>query len=303
MSLPFRPRRTALYLPATNPKAIAKARALPVDIVILDLEDAVAPDRKEEARAAAIAAVQEGGFGYRELIIRTNGLDTPWGAADLAAAARSGADGVLVPKIGTPADIGRCEDLLSDASGAVALWAMIETCSAIGSLTAIAETAGASRLAGMVLGTNDLAKEMHATLTPDRLAFLPILTSAVVAARAHGLVVLDGVCNDFQDLDRFEVECRQGQVLGFDGKTIIHPRQVEPCNAVFSPAADEVEWAQRIIAAFEGSDHAGQAVVQIDGKMVELLHLDDAKRIRDIAAVIDRRDDNQATGEAAPSHL
>jgi citrate lyase subunit beta/citryl-CoA lyase len=141
----------------------------------------------------------------------------------------------------------------------------------------------------MVLGTNDLAKEMRATLTPDRLAFLPILTSAVVAARAHGLTVLDGVCNDFQDIDRFEAECRQGLVLGFDGKTIIHPRQVDPCNLVYSPTLEEVTWAERIIAAFDESEHAGKGVVQIDGRMVELLHLDDARRVRDAAAAIARR--------------
>lgn len=289
MQLSFQPRRTALYLPATNAKAIAKARTLPVDVVILDLEDAVAPERKEEARDAAVAAVREGGFGDRELIIRANGLDTPWAEADLAAIARSGADGVLVPKIGSAADIARCEALLKDAPANLALWAMIETCAAILALPAIAAASAETRFAAMVLGTNDLAKEMRAALTPDRIAFLPILTSAVVAARAHGLVVLDGVCNDFQDLDRFEAECRQGLTLGFDGKTIIHPRQVDPCNAVYSPTADEVAWAERIVAAFAEPEHAGKGVVQIDGRMVELLHLDDARRVRDTAAAIARR--------------
>lgn len=294
MQLRFQPRRTALYLPATNAKAIAKARTLPVDVVILDLEDAVAPERKEEARGAAVAAVREGGFGDRELVIRANGLDTPWAEADLAAIARSGADGVLVPKIGSAADIARCEALLKDAPASLALWAMIETCAAILALPAIAAASAETRFAAMVLGTNDLAKEMRAALTPDRIAFLPILTSAVVAARAHGLVVLDGVCNDFQDLDRFEAECRQGLTLGFDGKTIIHPRQVDPCNAVYSPTTDEVAWAERIIAAFAEPEHAGKGVVQIDGRMVELLHLDDARRVRDTAATIARR------GGAAP---
>ncbi len=291
MRLSSKPRRTALYLPATNAKALAKARTLPVDIVILDLEDAVAPERKEEARDAAVAAVREGGFGDRELLIRTNGLDTPWAAGDLAATARSGANGVLVPKIGSVADIARCETLLCDAPTDLALWAMIETCVAILALPAIAAAARDTRFAAMVLGTNDLAKEMRATLTPDRLAFLPILTSAVVAARAHGLAVLDGVCNDFQDMERFEAECRQGLVLGFDGKTVIHPRQVDPCNAVYSPTPGEVEWAQRIVHAFAEPEHSGKGVVQIDGRMVELLHLDDARRVLDAATAIARRND------------
>ncbi|QUM71621.1 HpcH/HpaI aldolase/citrate lyase family protein [Sphingopyxis granuli] len=291
MRLPFKPRRTALYLPAINARAVAKARTLPVDIVILDLEDAVAPERKEEARNAAVTAAQEGGFGDRELIIRANGLDTPWWRDDLVAAARSGADGVLVPKVGSAADIARCADLLRDAPAGLSLWAMIETCAAVVALPAIAAAAEGSRLAAMVLGTNDLAKEMRAALTPDRLAFLPILTSAVVAARAHGLIVLDGVCNDFQDIDRFEAECRQGLVLGFDGKTIIHPRQVDPCNAVYSPTPDEVRWAERIITAFDAPDHAGKGVVQIDGQMVERLHLDDARRVQATAAAIARRRD------------
>lgn len=291
MRLPFKPRRTALYLPAINARAVAKARTLPVDIVILDLEDAVAPERKEEARNAAVAAAQEGGFGDRELIIRANGLDTPWWRDDLVAAACSGADGVLVPKVGSAADIARCGELLRDAPAGLSLWAMIETCAAVVALPAIAAAAEGSRLAAMVLGTNDLAKEMRAALTPDRLAFLPILTSAVIAARAHGLIVLDGVCNDFQDIDRFEAECRQGLVLGFDGKTIIHPRQVDPCNAVYSPTPDEVRWAERIITAFDAPDHAGKGVVQIDGQMVERLHLDDARRVQATAAAIARRRD------------
>lgn len=291
MRLPFKPRRTALYLPAINARAVAKARTLPVDIVILDLEDAVAPERKEEARNAAVTAAQEGGFGDRELIIRANGLDTPWWRDDLVAAARSGADGVLVPKVGSAADIARCGELLRDAPAGLSLWAMIETCAAVVALPAIAAAAEGSRLAAMVLGTNDLAKEMRAALTPDRLAFLPILTSAVIAARAHGLIVLDGVCNDFQDIDRFEAECRQGLVLGFDGKTIIHPRQVDPCNAVYSPTPDEVRWAERIITAFDAPDHAGKGVVQIDGQMVERLHLDDARRVQATAAAIARRRD------------
>lgn len=289
MQLPLRPRRTALYLPATNAKALVKARTLPVDIVILDLEDAVAPERKQEARAAAVAAVAEGGFGHRELVIRTNGLDTPWALDDLATAASSGADAVLVPKIGSAADIRRCEELLGEAPADLSLWAMIETCGAVLDLPALASVAAETRFAAMVLGTNDLAKEMRAVLTPDRQAFLPIMTSAVVAARAYGLVVLDGVSNDFRDLERFEAECRQGLTLGFDGKTIIHPAQVDPCNAVYSPTPEQVLWAERIIAAFAEPAHQGRGVVQIDGQMVELLHLADARRLQAAAAAIARR--------------
>lgn len=289
MILPFKPRRTALYLPATNAKAVAKARTLPVDIVILDLEDAVSPEMKEAARATALAAVAEGGFGDRDLLIRANGLDTPWGADDIAAAAKSGASGVLVPKIQSAADIERCDTQLRNAPPELALWAMIETCAAIETLTEISAASRSSRLASLVLGTNDLAKEMRATLTTDRIAFLPILTSAIVAARGNGLIVLDGVCNDFQDIERFERECRQGLMLGFDGKTIIHPRQADPCNTVFSPTPEDVAWSERIIEVFALPEHAGKGVVQIDGRMVELLHLEDARRVVDTAAAIAQR--------------
>ncbi len=289
MKLPFKPRRTALYLPATNAKALAKARTLPVDIVLLDLEDAVAPDAKDAARDAAIDAVREGGFGFRELVVRVNGLDTPWALDDLAAVAGSGADGVLVPKIGSAAEISRCDELLRTAPSTMALWVMVETCAAVASLNSIAAASASSRLAAMVLGTHVLAKEMRARLTPDRMAFLSILTASVVAARGHGLAILDGVCNDFQDIDRFEAECRQGLDLGFDGKTVIHPRQVDPCNAVFSPTAEEVLWSERIITAFDMPQNAGQGVVQIDGRMVELLHLEDARRTRETAAAVAAR--------------
>ncbi len=286
MQLPMKPRRTALYLPASNARALMKARTLAADIVIIDLEDAVAPERKAEARAAAVAAVQAGGFGRREVIIRANGLDTCWAEDDLRAIAQSGADAVLVPKIGSAADIRQCDALLQDAPAGLALWAMIETCAAMLALGEIAGAAAQSRLAGFVLGTNDLAKEMRATLTQDRLPFLPLLTQAVVAARSQQLAILDGVCNDFQDLERFEAECRHGLALGFDGKTVIHPRQVEPCNRVFSPAADEVAWAERIIAAFEAPENAGKGAIQVDGQMVELLHLENARRTRAMAQAI-----------------
>ena len=286
MTPPDRPRRSALYLPASNAKALAKARTLPADIVILDLEDAVAPEAKAEARAAAVAAVREGGFGHREGVIRSNGLETPWGADDLAAIATSGADAVLVPKISSPADIQDCETALAEAPPALQLWAMIETCGAVGRLFDLAALAGSTRLALWVIGTNDLAKEMRARLTPERTAFLPILTQVVCAARAHGVALLDGVCNEFRDIDRFRAEAEQGLLLGFDGKTVIHPDQIAPCNAVFTPAPEELAWADAVIAAFNLPENAGKGVIKVDGKMTELLHLEQAQRLMAVAAQI-----------------
>jgi len=278
-----RPRRSALYLPATNAKALAKARTLPADIVILDLEDSVAPEFKEEARAAAVTAVGEGGWGSREVAIRANALDTPWGAADLAAIARSGADAVLVPKVSSPADIDRCQTALAHAPDAMQLWAMIETCAAMFALDAIAAKAATTRLSLWVMGINDLAKEMRAQQTPERTPFLPFLSLAVAAARGHGLTVLDGVCNEFRDLAVFEAEARQGLLFGFDGKSLIHPAQVELCNAVFSPGADELAWARAVIEAFALPENAGKGVIRVDGKMTELLHLEQARRLVAVA--------------------
>ncbi len=281
----MRPRRSALYLPASNARAIEKARALPADIVILDLEDAVAPDAKEAARAAAIAAVSEGGFGERELAIRANGLDTPWGAADLAAIAGCSADAVLMPKVSTPQDIARCEAALTQAHPDMQLWAMIETCGAVAHLDAIAAMASTTRLSLWVMGTNDLAKEMRARLTPDRAVFLPIFSLAVCAARAHGVSILDGACNEFRDLDVFGAEARQGALYGFDGKSLIHPAQIETCNAVFSPTEDEVAWAKAVTTAFDLLENRGKGVISVEGKMTELLHLDEARRTLALAGL------------------
>ncbi|WP_374284289.1 CoA ester lyase [Novosphingobium sp.] len=281
-----RPRRSALYLPASNAKALAKARTLPVDTVILDLEDSVAPDGKVEARAMAVAAVGEGGFGRREVVVRANGLNTPWGAHDLAAIAASGPDAVLVPKIEGVEDIRAYNAALAAAPAQTRLWVMIETCAVLPRLHDVAACAADSRLAGFVLGTNDLAKEMRAQLLPGRVPFQPVLTMAVAAARAHGLVVLDGVCNEFRDLAAFTAEAQQGLLFGFDGKTLIHPDQIEPCNAVFSPSAAELDWAERVVAAFAAPEHAGKGVIKLDGKMVELLHLDQARRLLAIAEQI-----------------
>lgn len=286
MIAPDRPRRSALYLPASNARAIEKARSLPADVVILDLEDAVAPEAKEAAREAAVAAVREGGFGAREVAIRANGLDTEWGAADLAAIARSGADAVLVPKVSSPQDILACEAALAPAPASLQLWTMIETCAAVGQLDAIAAMAGSTRLSLWILGINDLAKEMRARQTPDRSVFLPVLTLAVCAARAHGLMILDGVCNEFRDLNLFRAEAEQGQLYGFDGKSLIHPDQIAPCNAVFSPSEAELAEARAIIAAFDLPENAGKGAIRVDGKMTELLHRDQAKRLLSVAEKI-----------------
>lgn len=279
MIAPDRPRRSVLYLPASNARAIDKARSLAADVIVLDLEDAVAPAAKAEARAAAVAAVQAGGFGRREVAIRANGLDTPWGADDLAAIATSGADAVVMPKISTPADIAACEAALATAPASLQLWAMIETCAAVGALFELAALARTTRLSLWMMGTNDLAKEMRARMTPERTAFLPILTQAVCAARANGLVILDGVCNEFRDLAQFRAEAEQGLMLGFDGKTLIHPDQIAPCNAVFSPSGEELAWAHAVIAAFALPENAGKGAIRVDGKMAELLHCDQARRM------------------------
>ncbi|MBK9012429.1 CoA ester lyase [Novosphingobium sp.] len=286
MTETLRPRRSALYLPASNPKALAKARTLDADVVILDLEDAVAPEAKGEARAAAVAAVAEGGFGRRELVVRANALSTEWGADDLAALAAAGPDAVLVPKIAGVEDIAAYDHALGNAPAHTRLWVMVETCAVVPRLDAVAACAASSRLAGFVLGTNDLAKEMRARLTPARTPFLPVLTAAVCAARAHGLVVLDGVCNEFRDLTAFSAEARQGLEFGFDGKTLIHPDQIAPCNSVFSPGAEEIAWAEGVVAAFSQPENVGKGVIKVDGKMVELLHLDQARRVLAIAGAI-----------------
>jgi citrate lyase subunit beta/citryl-CoA lyase len=279
----IRPRRSALYLPASNAKAIIKARSVAADVIILDLEDSVAPELKDESRAAAVAAVREGGFGTREVAIRANGLDTEWGAADLAAIARSGADAVLVPKISSVADIARCQSALAAAPPAMQLWAMIETCASLPNLHPIAALAETTRLSLWVMGINDLAKEMRARLTPERTPFLPILSWAIAAARTHGLTILDGVCNEFRDLELFKAEAEQGLLFGFDGKSLIHPNQIAPCNKVFSPSAEELAWADTVIAAFALPENAGKGAIRVEGKMAELLHLDQAKRLVAVA--------------------
>lgn len=269
----IRRRRSALYLPASNQRAIAKARELPADVIILDLEDAVAPEAKAEARAQAVAALGEGGFGPRELVVRVNGLDTEWGEADLAALSQGNAAAVLVPKIASASDFVAYRSKLG---GLTPLWAMIETTA---SLFRLDEIAGAEGMAAMVMGTNDLAKETGARLNGSRLPFVGALGLAVAAARAHGIAILDGVFNDIDDEPGFCAEARQAVDFGFDGKTLIHPRQIEPCNVAFSPDAEEIEWARRIMAAFEKPENASKGAIRVDGKMVERLHLHRARSV------------------------
>jgi citrate lyase subunit beta/citryl-CoA lyase len=269
------PRRSALYLPASNARAIAKVRELPCDVVILDLEDAVAPEAKAEAREQAIAAVREDGFGARELVIRVNGLDTEWGEADLAVLRAVRPDAVLAPKVSTAADVARYAALLGDT---VPLWVMIETALSLFRLDEIAGAARGGPLAGFVMGTNDLAKEMGAELRTERTPFLGALGLAVAAARAYGLIVLDGVFNDIDDDAGFVRQAAQAVEFGFDGKTLIHPRQIAPCNAAFLPSAEAVAWASRIIAAFDAPENAAKGAIRVDGRMVERLHLHQAHR-------------------------
>lgn len=283
MTPPDQPRRSALYMPASNPKVLAKARSLPADVIILDLEDAVAPEAKEEARAAAVAEVRKSDWGHREVVIRANATDTEWGAEDLAAIAHSGADAVLVPKVSALEDIARYEAALAAAPADMQLWAMIETCACIPHLWDIAALSASTRLSLFVMGVNDLAKEMRSALTPERTPFLPFLSMAVAAARAHGLAILDGVCNEFRDLDLFRAEAEQGLLFGFDGKTLIHPDQIAPCNDVFSPSEAELAWARAVIAAFALPENAGKGAIRVEGKMAELLHLEQAQRLVAVA--------------------
>jgi citrate lyase subunit beta/citryl-CoA lyase len=285
-----RPRRSVLYMPGSNARAIEKARTLPVDGVILDLEDAVAPEAKEQARAQVADAVKAGGFGGREVFIRVNGIDTPWHAEDLVAAAHAAPDAILVPKISHPDQLDLIGRRLLDihANHKVRVWAMIETPLAIFNILSIAEEArdSESRLSGLVMGTNDLAKDTRARLVPGRAPMLPWLATCVLAARQHGVDILDGVYNDLGDAEGFERECIQARDMGFDGKTLIHPNQVAPCNAVFSPSADEVAQARAIIAAFDLPANRDKGVVQVDGRMVERMHAEMARRTVAIAEAI-----------------
>jgi citrate lyase subunit beta / citryl-CoA lyase len=285
----IRPRRSLLYMPGSNARAMEKARELPADGVILDLEDAVAPDAKAKARELIIAALKQGGFGRREVIVRVNGLDTPWWQDDLAVAAAN-PDAILVPKVSGPEPLREVAKHLVGvrAEARVGIWAMMETPLAMlnaRDIAAVARDAG-SRLAGFVMGTNDLAKDTRARLLPGRAPMLPWLMTCIAAARAYGIDIVDGVYNELGNAEGFAAECRQARDLGFDGKTLIHPQQIAPCNEAFSPTADEVAWARKIIGAFDLPENASKGVIQVDGRMVERLHADMAQRTVAVADAI-----------------
>jgi citrate lyase subunit beta/citryl-CoA lyase len=293
-AMTIRPRRSVLYMPGSNARALEKAKALPADAVILDLEDSVAPDAKEAARQQVASAVTAGGFGRREIFIRVNGVDSPWHAEDLTVAAHAGPDAILVPKVSSAETlelIGR--RLLDMGTGQkTRVWAMIETPLAIFNILSIAAQArdSESRLGGLVMGTNDLSKETRARIVPGRAPMLGWLSTCIAAARHHGIDILDGVYNEIGESAGFEAECRQGVELGFDGKTLIHPNQIEPCNKAFSPTADEVAQARKVIAAFDMPENRNKGVVSIDGRMVERLHAEMARRTVTIAEAIAARD-------------
>src|SRR5262245_27328357 len=297
MPMPVRPRRSVLYMPGSNARALQKAKSILADGLILDLEDAVAPTAKEMAREQVCRAVKDGGYGRRELIIRINALETTWGQADLAAAVAAAPDAILVPKTSSAADLLATIQTLQRAGAAdkTRLWAMIETPLAILNVAEIAATSAqpGARLDCFVLGTNDLVKETRADLTIDRRPALYWLSAAVVAARAYGLDVLDGVYNDFRDADGFYRECRDGRALGFDGKTLIHPDQVAEANRVFAPAEADLAMARKIIAAFARPENKGRGVVTVEGRMVELMHAKMAERTIAIAEAIAALDGGQ----------
>ncbi|MFW2335669.1 HpcH/HpaI aldolase/citrate lyase family protein [Ilumatobacter sp.] len=281
----LRPRRSVLYMPSSNERALEKAKAIACDALIFDLEDAVAPDAKESARANAVAAAGSGEYGHREITIRCNGLDTPWGADDLAAAATSGAAAVVIPKVNSHAYLEEIERQL-DAAGAPAelrIWAMIETPTALLDIRSIAHH---HRVDVLVMGTNDLVKELRTAALPDRSPLVPHLATALVGAREADKVILDGVYNDVRDPEGFLAEAEQGKALGFDGKTLVHPSQVEPTNDVWAPDGDEVDVARRVIAAFEEAEAEGRGVITVDGRMIENLHVDNARRVLAVADAI-----------------
>jgi len=285
-----RPRRSHLFMPGSNPRALEKARTVAADGIILDLEDAVAPDSKGTARDAIAETLGKGGFGKREMLIRINALDSPWWIDDVAMAAKAKPDGILVPKVSSVEDLNAVADRLADlnADMSIKVWAMIETSRAIlhaEELAACAKDAEI-RLAGFVWGPNDIARETRIRMTPGRASMLGMITHCVLAARMYGLDILDGPYSNFNDNDGFIAEAEQGRDIGFDGKTLIHPAQIEASNKVFTPPAEEVAQARRIIAAFEQPENASRGAIQMDGKMVERLHAEMAKRTIAIADAI-----------------
>lgn len=280
MPATIRPRRSVLFMPGANARALAKSRELPADGLIFDLEDAVAPDVKEAARGAVGRAVAEGGYGRRELVLRVNPLDSEWGKADLAAAAAMPVDAVLLPKVESAARVAEAAARLPER---IAVWCMIETPLGILNVREIAE---APRVAALVLGTSDLTADLHALVTPDRSPLLPALGMALLAARAHGLAALDGVHLDLTDDSGFAALCRQGRAMGFDGKTLIHPKQIAAANEAFAPSAEEIAAAREIIAAHRAAMAAGKGIVVVDGRLVENLHVAAAERTLALAEAI-----------------
>jgi citrate lyase subunit beta/citryl-CoA lyase len=289
----LRPHRSVLYMPGSNVRALEKAKTLPADGVILDLEDSVAPDAKETARGQILAAVKAGGFGSREVFIRTNGFDTPWFTDDLTAAAHAAPDGIVVPKISSPGQLEQIGQRLLDmgTDQKTRVWAMIESPLAVFNVLSIAACAKDSetRLAGFVMGTNDIAKDTRARQVPGRWPMIGWLMNCIAAARIYGIDILDGVYNNIGDAEGFAKECEQGRDMGFDGKTLIHPNQIEPCNKVFTPSPEEVAWARTMIGAFDLPENKSKGVVSIDGKMVERLHAEMARRTVAIADAVAAR--------------
>jgi citrate lyase subunit beta/citryl-CoA lyase len=281
------PRRSALYLPASNPRAVEKARSLDCDVVILDLEDSIGPESKVVAREAAARAIRDGGFGGREVVVRVNGLDTAWGEEDLAAVSTVRPSGVLVPKIDGVESLRK----YADAAAGVSLWAMIETCGAILALRELAEASASCGCVAWIMGLNDLAKEMRVRGTGGRSVLFPSLTLSVTAARSKGLGILDGVHNDLEDMESFRRECEEGSSLGFDGKTVIHPSQIAIANRAFGPTPEELEWAQTVAEYYARPENGNAGVVRIQGRMVERLHLAEAVRTLDIDSAVRARDE------------
>jgi citrate lyase subunit beta/citryl-CoA lyase len=286
----IRPRRSLLFMPGSNARALEKARGLPADGLILDLEDSVAPDAKDKAREQIAQVIQAKGFGRREVLIRTNGLDTAWWKDDVAMAAAVVPDGILVPKISTVDDLCAVAARLAEvgAPASIKVWAMIETARAVLDADKLASSASdtRARLAGFVFGPNDISRETRIRMLPGRAAMISMIIHCILAARAHGLNILDGPYSDIGNIDGFAAECAQGRDLGFDGKTLIHPSQIEACNAIFTPPPEEVAEARKIIAAFERPENASRGAIQLDGRMVERLHADMAKRTIAIADAI-----------------
>jgi citrate lyase subunit beta / citryl-CoA lyase len=286
----IRPRRSLLFMPGSNARALEKARNLPADGIILDLEDSVAPDAKAMARDQIAQAIATGGFGKREVLIRVNALDTPWVIDDVAMAGKARPDGILVPKVSSVEDLKTVADRLSsiNADPSIQVWAMIETARAWLHAEELAPPPRPPnpRLAGFVFGPNDISRETRIRMLPGRAAMIPMITHCILATRAYGLEILDGPYSDFSNVDGFGQECAQGRDLGFDGKTLIHPGQIEACNAIFTPPAEEVAYARKVIAAFEQPENALRGAIRLGGLMVERLHADMARRTIAIADAI-----------------